>query len=208
MTWKPEGTTSVRESEESRLEWIQRNFRKLSQWSGRWVQQGYGGMYLSETLVLPTPLVLTTTFQQLIYFDTPCSDAPVGIESDLSQSHMRLTEGGVWLLMFEAAGHITPFSSNVGQSIEFASKNETTGVFNTFGHSAIPRDSEVFHSSVTQLRHFRRVAGDWTSLWIRLQNATPSVSVTEIDELEISGCRVGQGYGGIDSTLVTSGILS
>lgn len=195
MTWKTEGTTSVRETEESRLEWLLRNFRKLSQWSGTRVAAGYGGIIISSPITLSPPVTLTTTFQKLTAFDQLVTQDPIGVIQDLANDRIAVTEPGAWVFEFAAVGEITPFTTNQAQTIEVAAYNEDKGTSVIVGYHPVPRYSEVFDVGLAGMRitpspYGLVDLGDYFSLWIRIRNAAPVITVNTVEDMEISVFRV------------------
>lgn len=194
MTWKPELPPDAETSRRTRMEWLVRSFRKISQWSQRVLLKGHGGLYLSTPTALSPPIVLTTTFQKIIGFDMEVNPNPIGVGLDVAASKIQIKEPGVWFFDFAAVGEIVPFSVNQPQTIEVAIYNETKGTSSIVGYHPVPRYSDVFDVS---LAGQRTVPGtnfdinDWLSLWIRIRYATPAVTVNTTEDLEISAFKVG-----------------
>lgn len=193
MTWTPEPQPNVKETDQSKMEWLVRSFRKLSQWSRTRVPIGHGGMTIAGP-VAPAK-VLTTTYQKVLAFDKAMPQ--VALTSDLANHRSRIDERGIWFFYFEAAGEITPFSANAPQTIEVAVYNETKGVPYLVGYFSVPRYTDVFAVSAggqveipgPDVNGYE--IGDWISLWMRIRYATPAITVTTLEQLELSAFRVG-----------------
>lgn len=193
MIWKPEPQPNAAVDERTKMEWLVRSFRKLSSWSSTRVNAGYGGLYLSAPTTLSPPIVLTTTWQKIVGFDSLITDSPIGMQCDLPNNRVRITEKGIWESSFHAAGEITPFTVNSPQTIESAIYNETTGAVHLISYHPVPRYSDVFEISLTGQREAPGpIVGlnEWMSLWVRARYASPAITITTAEDLEISLFRV------------------
>ena len=189
--FNPEIIYSRGADEASRRSWLERNFTKVKRYSqaaqAAFVPQGHGGLYLAA----PTPITLnlTTSWQKVTGFTNEAADQSIGMEMDLANDRLRLTEPGLWYWSFDYAANFTSFATD-GQKINVGLYDETTGIPLGWGIEAIPRNSDVFHVSRNLLRTESARVGHWFSLHIRQGVASPTVALTMLDGLELSGFRL------------------
>ena len=205
MKWIPEITPQVQSSRETIMEWLNRSYRKISDWTSshlnieedphpQYVPKGYGGLVLSAPFTPGTPIVLTTSFQKIAGFDQEVVANPVDVEGDIPNDRFRVRQSGSWVFNFNAVGEITPFTGNVAQTIEIAVYNETLALSTLVGFHAVPRYADIFDipvSGMTDVPVSAIGVDDWISLWVRQRYATPAISITTLIDLEMSCNRVG-----------------
>ena len=191
MRWVRESVPSEGYTRSALLEWLDRSFRKLSDWTTTAQShfEGYGGVELSAPLV--TSISVTTTAQKLTVFDQGATTNPEDVTQDLANDRIIINAPGIWVGLLKLSGRVTSSSANTNRTFVANLYNEnTSSLLDAPFFSPVPRYGETVGVGVTTLLEVTAATvGIPISVYVYTLGST--IQLTQIDVIELSAFRVG-----------------
>lgn len=207
MRWQPESPPAVNVSDETKLEWLIRSFRKLSDWTfshtlieedphPQYLQQGYGGILRTAPTTGLGSLSTTPTFIGPSAYDAVMADNPVDVQQLLANGTLVLDSIGIWGISWGITAEITPITANASNTIALASYNVTDSVLGDQpSYFTVPRYGETIGMgpNFVPVKIDDTLVGKEFGLAMWILNATPAITMTDLISLDFHAIRVGNG---------------
>lgn len=207
MKWQSEPPPAVQSSKETRLEWLIRSFRRISDWTlshvvteenphPQYLKQGYGGILRSTPTTGLGALSTTPTFIGPTAYDSVLSDAPVDVQQLLTNGTLVIDSTGTWGISWGITAEIVPITANASNTIALATYNVTDSVLGDRpSYFTIPRYGEAIGMgpNFVPIKVDDTLVGKEFGLAIWILNASPAVTITDLISLDFHAIRVGNG---------------
>ncbi len=193
MKWTPDITPAYESAKRTVVEWIDRQFRGIGNWTNghvniqddphpQYAREGYGGIYLSSPLA--TTLVLTTSWQVIgsTAYDSELSPSPVEVTQDLTNGEITLNDVGIWTATLLLTADIIPVTANDSNTVELGLYDTVAGTVSDQPFPfTVPRYGESINiGGSVPLRITSSEVGVPYALAIRARKSTPTITIDEI----------------------------
>ncbi len=193
--WKPELTPAVRSKQETMLEWQERSFRKISNWSAQVADAldslaSHGGLdILSSTTALNGTIPITSTKIPGSAYEAESSSSPVNVIQDLTNGELIINKAGFWNVSFGLVCEVDGFTANDTANIALGIYNETLSASAEVPVTAsVPRYGTYFTAVFTGNYEVPEArVGDRLSLhWVQVDGPTLTVLNTYLLHFTVS----------------------
>jgi hypothetical protein len=201
--WNPELQPRDGVSESSKMEWLVRSYRKISEWTSSHIAvsgdphpqyslEGFGGIYSSAPYA--ATIALTTSWQVIpgAAYDDVLTPNPIDVTQDITNGQLTINETGIWMVTINVTADIIPITANASNTVELAVYDvNSTSVSDKPLVDTVARYGEVIApGGTTPIRITDAEIGRPLALAIRQRYATPAVTINEIISVSFHAVRV------------------
>lgn len=203
MSWTPELQPGILSTDETKMEWLVRSFRKLSIWTSshlaenedphpQYVMEGYGGIFRGTPVTWVGGLSTSWLVIGGYAYDSELSPNPKGVTQDAANGQLTVNETGLWTLSITLTAEITPVTSNAANTVlltlwdvNAASPGDQPASF------VVPRYGEdIYIPFSVPIRITDSDINKPFALAIATKYATPAIIITDLVAIDFHLTRV------------------